>query len=127
MRPDPHGIRTGSRKGTHHQRSRAGAAEGRAESGARGGQAVCHRRRDLEGVPEQNGHCGVHPYNSHSLCLAEHRAPSPEYPDGEIRVHVAERMEHRVNIADTDLGRELSERIEDLQALLAAYRAGETM
>ena len=66
-------------------------------------------------------------YNSHSLCLAEHRAPSPEYPDGEIRVHVAERMEHRVNIADTDLGRELSERIEDLQALLAAYRAGETM
>ena len=66
-------------------------------------------------------------YNSHSLCLAEHRAPSPEYPDGEIRVHVAERMEHRVNIADTDLGRELSERIEDLRALLAAYRAGETM
>ena len=40
---------------------------------------------------------------------------------------MAERMEQRVNIANTDLGRELSERIEGLQALLAAYRAGETM
>ncbi len=66
-------------------------------------------------------------YNSHSICLAEHCAPNTEYPDGEIRVHVAEKMEHRVNIADTDLGRELSARIEDLQALLAAYRSGETM
>ena len=66
-------------------------------------------------------------YNSHSLCLAEHRAPTAAYPDGEILVHVAEKMEHRVNIADTDLGRELSARIEDLRALLAAYRSGDTL
>lgn len=66
-------------------------------------------------------------YNSHSICLAEHRAPSAEYPDGEILVHAVEKMEQRVNIADTDLGRELSARIEDLQALLAAYRSGETL
>lgn len=66
-------------------------------------------------------------YNSHSLCLAEHRAPTAAYPDGEILVHVAEKMEERVNIADTDLGAELSARIEDLRALLAAYRAGDTM
>ena len=66
-------------------------------------------------------------YNSHSLCLAEHRAPSAEYPDGEILVHEVEKMEHRVNIADTDTGAELSARIEDLRALLAAYRAGDTL
>ena len=42
-------------------------------------------------------------------------------------MHVAEKMEERVNIADTDLGAELSARIEDLRALLAAYRAGDTM
>ena len=66
-------------------------------------------------------------YNSHSLCLAEHRAPTAAYPDGEILVHVAEKVEHRVNIADTDLGRELSARIEDLRALLAAYRSGDTL
>ncbi len=59
-------------------------------------------------------------YDSHSLRLAEHTP-------GEITptVSVVEKMERRVNVADTDTGEELALRIADLSALLAAYRSGE--
>ncbi len=40
-------------------------------------------------------------------------------------VSVVEKMERRVNVADTDWGGELALRIADLTALLSAYRSGE--
>ena len=35
-----------------------------------------------------------------------------------------EKMQSRVMVGDTDLGKELGERIEDLKELVAAYRDG---
>ena len=59
-------------------------------------------------------------YDSHSLRLAEHHAGDTDTPT----VRVVEKMERRVSIADTDYGEELALRIEDLRALLQAYRDG---
>ena len=59
-------------------------------------------------------------YDSHSLRLAEH-TPGEITPS----VSVVEKMERRVNVADTDIGEELATRIADLSVLLAAYRSGE--
>ena len=59
-------------------------------------------------------------YDSHSLRLAEHQAGDTDTPT----VRVVEKMERRVSIADTDYGEELALRIEDLRALLQAYRDG---
>ena len=36
-----------------------------------------------------------------------------------------ERLESRMKIAETDTGRQLQEQIDDLMALLMAYRSGE--
>ncbi len=58
-------------------------------------------------------------YDSHSLQLAEHTAEN--YAP---KVYIVEKMKERVNIADTDLGKELEERISDLKELLTAYRSG---
>lgn len=62
-------------------------------------------------------------YDSHALRLAEHM---PFHPEGKNtpKVHIVETMDHRVNIADTDKGKMLTEEIEDLRALLEAYRSG---
>ncbi len=38
---------------------------------------------------------------------------------------VVERTFHRLTVADTDAGREIQERIHDLEELLRAYRSGE--
>ncbi len=59
-------------------------------------------------------------YDSHSLRLAEH-TPGESTPT----VSVVEKMPRRVNVADTDTGAEIARRIDDLSALLAAYRSGE--
>ena len=59
-------------------------------------------------------------YDSHSLRLAEH-TPGERTPT----VSVVEKMPRRVNVADTDTGAEIARRIDDLSALLAAYRSGE--
>ena len=59
-------------------------------------------------------------YDSHSLRLAEH-TPGEITPN----VSVVEKMERRVNVADTDYGEDLKLRIDDLRALLNAYRSGE--
>jgi fructose-1,6-bisphosphatase-3 len=59
-------------------------------------------------------------YDSHSLRLAEH-TPGESTPT----VSVVEKMPRRVHIADTDTGAEIARRIDDLSALLAAYRSGE--
>ena len=58
-------------------------------------------------------------FDSHSLRLAEH-TPEESTPT----VTVVEKMPHRVNVADTDYGTELNLRIDELRALLSAYRKG---
>jgi len=58
-------------------------------------------------------------YDSHSLQLAEHTAEN--YAPN---IYIVEKMKERVNISDTDLGKELEERISDLKELLTAYRNG---
>ncbi len=68
-------------------------------------------------------------YNSHMMALVEHKPYSPLQPDGTqvFRapvMHVVEKVEKRQLVADTDTGRELTEQIEDLKALLEAYRNG---
>ncbi len=66
-------------------------------------------------------------YNSKYLALAEHRnymkledmggSYTPE-------VQVVEFMEKRVMVADTDIGKQLEEQMEDLKALVKAYQDG---
>lgn len=63
-------------------------------------------------------------YTSHHLALAEHK---PFEANREItpKVYIVEKMKHRVMVADTDKGRELKTRIEDLKELVAAFRRGD--
>lgn len=63
-------------------------------------------------------------YDSHSLRLAEHKPYDGLDANITPKVFVVEKMDRRVNIADTDYGAELALRISDLRALLAAYRDG---
>lgn len=66
-------------------------------------------------------------FNSRHLALAEHRNYM-HMSDSEIgnspEVTVEEPMAHRVMMADTDQGKQLLERIEDLKALVKAYQSG---
>ncbi|MBQ8296960.1 MAG: fructose-1,6-bisphosphatase [Ruminococcus sp.] len=66
-------------------------------------------------------------YDSHSLNLAQHPPFSEDYRENAPKVTVVERMPKRVNIADTDIGRQLDEKIRDLSELLRAYRSGELL
>ena len=63
-------------------------------------------------------------YDSHSLRLAEHRQYDGEGESITPKVSIVEKMDRRVNIADTDLGHEIALRIADLKFLLEAYRNG---
>ncbi len=63
-------------------------------------------------------------YDSHSLRLAEHRPYNGMDANITPKVSVVEKMDRRVNIADTDYGAELALRISELRSLLAAYRDG---
>ncbi len=63
-------------------------------------------------------------YDSHSLRLAEHKPYNGEDANITPKVSIVEKMEQRVNIADTDYGAELSIRIDELRHLLEAYRDG---
>ncbi len=63
-------------------------------------------------------------YDSHSLRLAEHKPHDAASDDITPKVSIVEKMERRVNIADTDFGAELNLRISELRALLDAYRDG---
>ncbi len=63
-------------------------------------------------------------YDSHSLRLAEHRPYDGMDASITPKVSVVEKMDRRVNIADTDYGKELAIRIDELRCLLAAYRDG---
>ena len=69
-------------------------------------------------------------YNSHNIRIVSHQPFSGRQDalvnDHDIANHtlVFEHMESRVKIAQTDQGRELQARIDDLRLLLEAYRAG---
>lgn len=70
-------------------------------------------------------------YNSHCLRLVSHepfvgrKEAIRENRDITSTTHVFERLEQRMKIAQTDVGRQLREQIDDLMALLSAYRSGE--
>ena len=62
-------------------------------------------------------------FNSHHLELAEHKPFDPER-ERTPKVSIVEKMQKRITVADTDEGKELAGRIEDLKELLKAYRSG---
>lgn len=70
-------------------------------------------------------------YSSNGVFLACHDpfVTVDEAIDNELDIHSVQtcvyRPEHRLRVADTDVGRAISERIEDLTKLLEAYRSGE--
>lgn len=64
-------------------------------------------------------------YSSHALQLAEHTPFIPGQKQKSPVVRDVEIMPERINIADTDVGKELSEQITDLEKLLKAYKNGD--
>lgn len=68
-------------------------------------------------------------YNSRSLAIAEHKPFDPTAKlsltaQSAPRVTVVEAIRKRVTVEDTDIGGTLKESIEELKALLSAYRSG---
>lgn len=64
-------------------------------------------------------------YDSHSLNLAQHTPFSEDYMENTPKVTVVEKMPHRINVSDTDIGLEIKDKLKDLGELLRAYRNGE--
>lgn len=62
-------------------------------------------------------------YDSHALRLAQHK-PYRKWEDNTPKVQIVEKMPKRVNIADTDKGKQIEDEICDLRKLLDAYRKG---
>ena len=62
-------------------------------------------------------------FNSRHLALAEHKPFDPKH-ENTPKVTIVEKMKKRIMVADTDTGRELAAKIEDLKELMAAYRGG---
>lgn len=62
-------------------------------------------------------------YDSHALRLAQHK-PYRKWEDNTPKVQIVEKMPKRVNIADTDKGKQIDDEICDLRKLLDAYRKG---
>lgn len=68
-------------------------------------------------------------FNSRFMALAEHKPYSPLMPDGTQTfntpsIRTVEVLEKRMTVADTDIGKELLLHIEELQALVDAYKSG---
>ena len=69
-------------------------------------------------------------YNSHQMYLSEHEPFTTaeetvrNNSDMESKLIPFKTFPERIKIADTDDGRDISARIEDLELLLEAYRAG---
>lgn len=68
-------------------------------------------------------------FNSRFMALAEHQAYSPLQPDGTQEFHapswrIVETLPERMLIIDTDQGAELVQRVDDLKALVEAYKKG---
>ncbi len=64
-------------------------------------------------------------YDSHSLSLAEHKPFISGESEHTPKIQLVEKLERRANISDTDNGKEMLEKINDLRQLLEAYRSGE--
>lgn len=66
-------------------------------------------------------------FNSHELALAEHHAFDAVKESGSYLpdIHVVKSMPRRLRISDTDQGREVIAQINDLKALIRAYRRGD--
>lgn len=62
-------------------------------------------------------------FNSNHLALAEHKPFNPD-TESTPKVYIVEAMKRRVMVADTDNGKALAGRIDDLKELVAAYREG---
>ena len=62
-------------------------------------------------------------FNSRHLALAEHKPFDPK-KESTPKVSIVEKMRKRIMVADTDDGKELARRIEDLKELVTAYRKG---
>ncbi|MGN0987835.1 MAG: fructose-bisphosphatase class III, partial [Otoolea sp.] len=62
-------------------------------------------------------------FNSRHLALAEHKPFDPLH-EPTPKVSIVEKMQKRIMVADTDEGKELAGRIEDLKELVEAYRRG---
>ena len=62
-------------------------------------------------------------FNSRHLALAEHKPFDPK-KESTPKVSIVEKMRKRIMVADTDDGKELARRIEDLKERVAAYRKG---
>lgn len=62
-------------------------------------------------------------FNSNNLSLAEHKPFRPE-EDSTPKVFVSERMKKRILVGDTDRGKELEKKINDLKELRAAFQKG---
>lgn len=63
-------------------------------------------------------------FDSHSLSLAEHKPFISGKSELTPEIRVVEKLERRANISDTDKGKELAEKINDLRELLHAYKTG---
>ncbi|MDO5559837.1 MAG: fructose-1,6-bisphosphatase [Oscillospiraceae bacterium] len=63
-------------------------------------------------------------YDSHTLSLAEHKPFINGRCDNTPTVRIVEKMEHRMNVADTDNGQRILDEIDDLRRLLDAYKCG---
>ncbi|MDO4546288.1 MAG: fructose-1,6-bisphosphatase, partial [Bacillota bacterium] len=69
-------------------------------------------------------------FNSRYMALAEHKPYSPLQADGTQVFHspvirTVKTLEKRMLVRDTDLGKELEREVEELKALVRAYRTGE--
>lgn len=62
-------------------------------------------------------------FNSRHLALAEHK-PFDKNHENTPKVTIVEKMKKRIMVADTDTGKLLGEKIDDLKELVAAYRGG---
>ena len=90
-----------------------------------------HRRRIFQGLQGETGIAGYTLiYNSYGLILAAHEPfESTEAAiEKESDIHsdsiVVKRVAERKLVGDTDVGREIKEKIQDLEKLLGAYRSG---
>ncbi|MDD6154601.1 MAG: fructose-1,6-bisphosphatase [Eubacteriales bacterium] len=68
-------------------------------------------------------------FNSRFMALAEHKPYSPLQPDGSQVFHspvikTVQNLPERMLIVDTDKGKMLNEQIDDLKALIQAYKEG---
>lgn len=69
-------------------------------------------------------------FNSRFMALSEHKPYSPLQPDGTQEFHspvirTVQTLEKRMLVKDTDQGDELKQEVEELKALVKAYRIGE--